>query len=143
MVVIFLECTVQCPVLFFCRNNGYAISTPTTDQYAGDGIASRGLGYGMHSIRVDGNDLFAVYEVTKAARELAISEGVPVLIEAMTYRGAWGLFFSHFLSFFLLSCPQLADIRLKHTHVRAHTSTPWRKLSHHAWCTSSGKRSPL
>merc|ERR1719321_1663213 len=47
--------TLKCPAIFFCRNNGYAISTPTTDQYAGDGIASRGLGYGMHSIRVDGN----------------------------------------------------------------------------------------
>jgi 2-oxoisovalerate dehydrogenase E1 component alpha subunit len=68
------------------RNNGYAISTTTVDQYRGDGIASRGPGYGMATIRVDGNDLFAVYNATKAAREMAINEMRPVLIEAMTLR---------------------------------------------------------
>ena len=70
----------------FSRNNGYAISTTTIDQYRGDGIASRGAGYGMATIRVDGNDLFGVYNATKAARELALSEMRPVLIEAMTLR---------------------------------------------------------
>lgn len=64
--------TLHCPILFFCRNNGYAISTPTTEQYAGDGIAGKGPGYGMATIRVDGNDVFAVYNATKAARELAV-----------------------------------------------------------------------
>jgi len=78
--------TLEAPVLFFCRNNGYAISTSTTEQYRGDGIASRGPGYGMATIRVDGNDLFAVYNATKAARELAVTNMRPVLIEAMTYR---------------------------------------------------------
>jgi 2-oxoisovalerate dehydrogenase E1 component alpha subunit len=68
------------------RNNGYAISTPTADQYRGDGIACRGPGYGMATIRVDGNDLFAVYNATKAARDLAMNEMRPVLIEAMTLR---------------------------------------------------------
>uniref|UniRef100_A0AC35THW8 2-oxoisovalerate dehydrogenase subunit alpha n=1 Tax=Rhabditophanes sp. KR3021 TaxID=114890 RepID=A0AC35THW8_9BILA len=78
--------TLRAPVIFFCRNNGYAISTPTSEQYAGDGIAGRGAGYGIHTIRVDGNDLFAVYNATKAAREVAVNENRPVLIEAMTYR---------------------------------------------------------
>lgn len=41
----------KCPIIFFCRNNGYAISTPTTEQYAGDGIAGKGPGYGLHTIR--------------------------------------------------------------------------------------------
>ena len=68
------------------RNNGYAISTPVREQYRGDGIASRGAGYGIVTIRVDGNDLFAVYNATKAAREIAVRESRPVLIEAMTYR---------------------------------------------------------
>lgn len=72
--------------IFFCRNNGYAISTPVKDQYRGDGIATRGPAYGMHTIRVDGNDVLAVYAATKAARELSIRQNVPVLIEAMTYR---------------------------------------------------------
>ncbi|KAK6746088.1 hypothetical protein RB195_012291 [Necator americanus] len=77
--------TLDCPIIFFCRNNGYAISTPTSEQYGGDGIAGKGPGYGLHTIRVDGNDVFAVYNATKAARELAI-KNKPVLIEAMTYR---------------------------------------------------------
>jgi len=74
------------PVIFFCRNNGYAISTSVKEQYRGDGIASRGPAYGMATIRVDGNDLFAVYNATKAARDIAVNESRPVLIEAMTYR---------------------------------------------------------
>lgn len=78
--------TLECPVLFFCRNNGYAISTPVVEQYRGDGIAARGPAYGMTTIRVDGNDVLAVYNVVKAAREIAVTENRPVLIEAMTYR---------------------------------------------------------
>ncbi|EFX84437.1 hypothetical protein DAPPUDRAFT_301077 [Daphnia pulex] len=78
--------TLDCPVIFFCRNNGYAISTPSKEQYRGDGIAGRGPAYGMLTIRVDGNDVFAVYNATLKARQVAISEMRPVLIEAMTYR---------------------------------------------------------
>jgi 2-oxoisovalerate dehydrogenase E1 component alpha subunit len=82
-----IAATRSCPVVFICRNNGYAISTPTLEQYRGDGIASRGLGYGIDTIRVDGNDIWAVREVTKRARELALKDGGrPVLIEAMSYR---------------------------------------------------------
>lgn len=64
----------------------YAISTPIDDQYAGDGIAVRGTSYGMPTIRVDGNDLFAIYFATKKARELIIRDKMPVLIEAISYR---------------------------------------------------------
>lgn len=78
--------TLECPVLFFCRNNGYAISTPTREQYRGDGIASRAVGYGLDAIRVDGNDIFAVYAAVRAARKSAVENNRPVLIEAMTYR---------------------------------------------------------
>ncbi|CAN8031806.1 unnamed protein product [Ixodes persulcatus] len=78
--------TLDCPVIFFCRNNGYAISTPAFEQYKGDGIVARGPGYGIASIRVDGNDVLAVYNVTKEARQIAVEEKRPVLIEAMTYR---------------------------------------------------------
>lgn len=49
-------------------------------------MAARGPGYGICTIRVDGNDLFAVYNATKAARDIAVRESRPVLIEAMTYR---------------------------------------------------------
>lgn len=78
--------TLECPVIFFCRNNGYAISTPTSEQYRGDGVAARGPAYGIATIRVDGNDVFAVYNATKAARHITVTENRPVLIEAMTYR---------------------------------------------------------
>eukprot|EP00949_MAST-11_sp_MAST-11-sp1_P000646 g646.t1 len=78
--------TLESPVIFFCRNNGFAISTPVKDQYRGDGIVTRGPALGIASMRVDGNDLFAVYEATREARRVALTEGRPVLIEAMTYR---------------------------------------------------------
>ncbi|KAL9101479.1 MAG: hypothetical protein Q9187_009244, partial [Circinaria calcarea] len=82
-----MAATRACPVVFICRNNGYAISTPTLEQYRGDGIASRGIGYGIDTIRVDGNDIFAVREVTKEARRMALEGGgKPILIEAMSYR---------------------------------------------------------
>lgn len=82
-----IAATRSCPVIFICRNNGYAISTPTLEQYRGDGIASRGTGYGIDTIRVDGNDIWAVREATLKARELALKDGGrPVLIEAMSYR---------------------------------------------------------
>jgi len=78
--------TLRSPTIFFCRNNGYAISTPVKEQYAGDGIAGRGPAYGVATLRVDGNDIWAVYNATKAARQIALEEKRPVLIEAMTYR---------------------------------------------------------
>ncbi len=82
-----IAATRACPVIFICRNNGYAISTPTLEQYRGDGIASRGTGYGIDTIRVDGNDVVAVREVTRRARPAALRDGGrPVLIEAMSYR---------------------------------------------------------
>ncbi|KAF7732818.1 hypothetical protein EC973_000094 [Apophysomyces ossiformis] len=81
-----MAATLGSPTIFFCRNNGYAISTPSSEQYKGDGIASRGAGYGIDTIRIDGNDIWAVYNATKAARTIALEEKKPVLIEAMTYR---------------------------------------------------------
>jgi 2-oxoisovalerate dehydrogenase E1 component alpha subunit len=78
--------TLEAPVLFFCRNNGYAISTPVKDQYRGDGIAARAVGYGIHTIRVDGNDLLAVHDATALAREYILRENKPCLVETYSYR---------------------------------------------------------
>ncbi|KAJ8716406.1 hypothetical protein PYW07_003033 [Mythimna separata] len=78
--------TLDCPVILFCRNNGYAISTPTSEQYKGDGIAARGPSLGINTVRVDGTDTLAVYNAVKQAREFAIANNKPVLIEAMSYR---------------------------------------------------------
>jgi len=76
----------KCPTIFFCRNNGYAISTRATDQYVSDGIAQRGPAFGLPTIRIDGNDILAVIAATRKAREITLTEGRPVLIEAMSYR---------------------------------------------------------
>ncbi|WP_371192970.1 thiamine pyrophosphate-dependent dehydrogenase E1 component subunit alpha [Glaciecola sp. SC05] len=81
-----MAAVLNCPCIFFCRNNGYAISTPSHEQFAGDGIASRGIGYGVKTIRVDGNDVLAVFQATQLARKIALEQNCPVLIEAMTYR---------------------------------------------------------
>ncbi|WP_394131715.1 thiamine pyrophosphate-dependent dehydrogenase E1 component subunit alpha [Shewanella maritima] len=81
-----MAAVLNSPTIFFCRNNGYAISTPTEEQFAGNGIASRGVGYGMHTIRVDGNDMLAVLAATQQARAYALEHNAPVLIEAMSYR---------------------------------------------------------
>ena len=78
--------TLKSQTLFFCRNNMYAISTPVDDQYNGDGIAIRGIAYGIPTIRIDGNDVFAVYNAVKEARNIIINDKTPVLIESMSYR---------------------------------------------------------
>lgn len=77
---------LEAPVLFICRNNGWAISTPVADQLRSDGIVAKGQAYGVRSIRVDGNDALALYDVISAARKMAINEQRPILIEALTYR---------------------------------------------------------
>ncbi|KAF8026530.1 hypothetical protein BT93_F3117 [Corymbia citriodora subsp. variegata] len=77
---------MEAPVIFFCRNNGWAISTHTREQFRSDGIVVRGQAYGIRSIRVDGNDALAVYSAVREAREMAIKDQRPILIEALTYR---------------------------------------------------------
>ena len=108
---------MEAPVIFICRNNGWAISTPVSDQFrsifpssfscssillfpiaiplksiifvcicslysfAGDGVVVRGRAYGVRSLRVDGNDALAMYTTVRAAREMAITEHRPILIE--------------------------------------------------------------
>jgi pyruvate dehydrogenase E1 component alpha subunit len=73
------------PAILFCQNNGWAISVPTTSQTTGE-IWKRAEGYGFPGVRVDGNDVLAVYQVTKEALARAHAGDGPTLIEAMTYR---------------------------------------------------------
>jgi 2-oxoisovalerate dehydrogenase E1 component alpha subunit len=73
------------PVVFFCQNNQWAISVPLAKQVAAP-IWRRGAGFGMTGVQVDGNDVLAVYAVTKAALARAHEGGGPTLIEAVTYR---------------------------------------------------------
>jgi pyruvate dehydrogenase E1 component alpha subunit len=73
------------PLVLFCQNNGWAISLPTAEQTAGE-IWRRAEGYGFPGVRVDGNDVLAVYAATLAALDRARRGDGPTLIEAMTYR---------------------------------------------------------
>jgi 2-oxoisovalerate dehydrogenase E1 component alpha subunit len=76
----------KAPVVFFCRNNGWAISVPTERQTASETFAAKGVAYGVPGVRVDGNDVFAVVKVTRDAIARAARGEGPTLIEAMTYR---------------------------------------------------------
>ena len=74
------------PVVFLCQNNQWAISTPATAQTASETFAIKALAYGMPGVRVDGNDVFAVYAATREAVDRARRGDGPTLIEAVTYR---------------------------------------------------------
>jgi pyruvate dehydrogenase E1 component alpha subunit len=76
----------NCPVVFFCNNNQYAISLPRAQQTKSRTLAQKGIAYEIPGIRVDGNDLLAVYRATREAVDWARSGKGPVLIEAETYR---------------------------------------------------------
>jgi 2-oxoisovalerate dehydrogenase E1 component alpha subunit len=73
------------PVVFFCQNNGWAISVPLRRQTAGP-IWRKAEAYGFPGVLVDGNDVLAVYAVTRDSVTRARTESVPTLIEAVTYR---------------------------------------------------------
>lgn len=74
------------PVVFVVQNNGWAISVPRHKQSAAPTLAARGPGFGLPSVLVDGNDIFAVYDVMQKAVKRARSGQGPTLIEALTYR---------------------------------------------------------
>jgi pyruvate dehydrogenase E1 component alpha subunit len=74
------------PAVLICQNNQWAISTPGPLQTAAETVALKGLGYGLESLRADGNDVFAVYEVCKYAADKARRGGGPTFIELLTYR---------------------------------------------------------
>lgn len=74
------------PIVFLCRNNGWAISVPTERQTASQTFAQKAIAYGMPGVRVDGNDLFAMVKVTRDAVARAVRGEGPTLIEALTYR---------------------------------------------------------
>jgi TPP-dependent pyruvate/acetoin dehydrogenase alpha subunit len=74
------------PVIYFCENNGYAVSARMTELTAVADIATRAAGYGMPGVVVDGQDVVAVHRATvEAVRRARLGEG-PTLIEAKTYR---------------------------------------------------------
>jgi len=79
---------MRAPLILFCNNNGWAISTPLSAQTAAETLADKALGYGMPGARVDGLDVLAVYEATREAVERARTGEGPTFIEAVSYRAA-------------------------------------------------------
>ena len=76
----------KAPVVFLVQNNGYAISVPLAKQTAAPSLAAKGIGYGIPSLLIDGNDAAAVYSAVRAAVGRAAGGQGPTLIEAVTYR---------------------------------------------------------
>ena len=74
------------PVLFCVENNGYGLSTPSREQYNCEHIADRGIGYGMESHIIDGNNILEVYAKVKDIVESMRKEPRPVLLEFKTFR---------------------------------------------------------
>jgi len=74
------------PTVFLCRNNGWAISVPVEKQTGAQTFAQKGFAYGVRAVRVDGNDLLAVYKATRDALDRARRGEGPTLIEALTHR---------------------------------------------------------
>ena len=78
----------KAPVILFCNNNHWAISTPLEAQTAAATLADKAAGYGMPGVRVDGGDVLAVYDATREAVERARAGDGPTFVEAVTYRTA-------------------------------------------------------
>ena len=74
------------PVIFIIENNGYALSTPVSEQYRCENLVDRARGYGMGGVQIDGNNILTVYETVKGVREYCIKNQKPYLIECMTFR---------------------------------------------------------
>src|SRR5436190_6418904 len=83
-----LAAVMNAPLVLFCNNNQWAISTPLCAQTRAEALVDKAVGYGIPGIRVDGGDVLAVYEATREAVERARTGGGPTFIEAVTYRTA-------------------------------------------------------
>jgi 2-oxoisovalerate dehydrogenase E1 component len=74
------------PIIFLVENNGYALSTPVSEQYRCISLADKAKGYGMEGVTIDGNNVLAVYDTIKGVREYCIRNKRPYLVECMTFR---------------------------------------------------------
>lgn len=76
----------ELPVLFVIENNGYGLSTPTNEQYRCENLADKGIGYGMESHIIDGNNILEVYTKIAELKASMIANPRPVLLEFKTFR---------------------------------------------------------
>jgi 2-oxoisovalerate dehydrogenase E1 component len=74
------------PVIFLIENNGYGLSTPTTEQYRCISLIDRAKGYGIEGVQIDGNNVLTVYDTIKGIRDYCIKNQKPYLIECLTFR---------------------------------------------------------
>lgn len=74
------------PVIFIIENNGYGLSTPTTEQYVSEHLVDRAKGYGMKGLRIDGNNVLEVYQTVREEAVAMRKDPRPVLIECETFR---------------------------------------------------------
>src|ERR1700712_4560773 len=74
------------PVIFLIENNGYGLSTPVNEQYRCASLVDKAKGYGMEGVKIDGNNILAVYNTIKGVRDYCIKNQKPYLIECMTFR---------------------------------------------------------
>ena len=74
------------PVIFIIENNGYGLSTPTSEQYRCESLVDKAYGYGIEGIKIDGNNVLEVFDTIRGVRNYCIDEQKPYLIECMTFR---------------------------------------------------------
>ncbi|MEO8664534.1 MAG: dehydrogenase E1 component subunit alpha/beta [Ignavibacteria bacterium] len=74
------------PVIFIIENNGYGLSTPLNEQYKCEDLIDKGIGYGIESMQIDGNNLLTVYDTVKTYAESIRNNPRPLLLECMTFR---------------------------------------------------------
>ena len=74
------------PVIFIIENNGYGLSTPTSEQYRCESLVDKAYGYGIEGIKIDGNNVLEVFDTIRGVRKYCIDEQKPYLIECMTFR---------------------------------------------------------
>ena len=74
------------PVIFVIENNGYGLSTPSSEQFRCKQFADKGIGYGMDAYTIDGNNILEVYKAVKDIKEQNLKKSKPVILECMTFR---------------------------------------------------------
>lgn len=74
------------PVIFLIENNGYALSTPTSEEYRCISLVDRARGYGMEGVQIDGNNILTVYDTITGVRDYCIKNQKPYLVECNTFR---------------------------------------------------------
>ena len=74
------------PVLFIVENNGYGLSTPSSEQFKCQQFIDKGIGYGMEAVKVEGNNILDVYSTIKSLAESMRENPRPILVECMTFR---------------------------------------------------------